>query len=404
MKEKSMGLVRYIENLPGLIAFWRFPQLNEGTWQSAYDSQAAERSYPLYLRRAMDPQLYHANNWPYQPLEYDSTGPIGRAIHFQCGHVFGEVPRYVFDKGALDIHGRTAFTMIAYVKYVGQRLLVAGVWDAGKNNGTGWDRNAGQRQYAIFTNLFESQSTVGHLSATGAATYPQSNYPGSQFARFRAIDGDVLHDGQWGCVATTFDPTTGALTAYLNGIAHPHLKTDPVERDVYQIEGEIQANPTYFKHAIYHPTRFLMKFDGYDVQSSGVFEHRLNVNLQDNVITYENDRKNHIDTSQLVVSVDVQRANQSILFKPLQISANHSNQIKLPHPVNTGDHIVARLIGPSGQIGNTISKEITKGAPFTIGRTTVEFNTLEHGSDFFVDGVAVFNRVLTDDELRKLAQ
>jgi len=352
----------------------------------------------------MNPQLYTPGSWPFQPLEFDTSGPIGRAIRFQRGYVFGEVPRMVFDRGALDIHGRMPFTMLAYVKYIGPRLLVAGIWDAGINDGTGWDRHAGRRQYAIFANLFHSHSTVAHLSATGASSYPQSRHPGSEFARVRAIDGGVLHDRQWGCVAITFQPQTGALTAYLNGIAHPCFQTDPVERSVYHITGEASANPVTFRHQIYHPKRFLLKFNGYDVQSTGVFEHRLDANLFDGSITYENDKLPSADTHQLVISVDVLRQGQSILDKPLRIAAQHGNTAALPQVTREGDEIVAELHGPGGRVGNPAKKLVTGGAPFTIGRTTVQYDTLEHGSDFFVDGVAVFNRVLTPDELLRLAR
>lgn len=398
-----MQLEDIINHMPGLIAFWRFAPKQQIPWQSTYDPAAAEKSYPLYLRRAMDPKLYCAEDWPYQPLLWDTTGPLGRAIRFQRGHVFAEVPRATFDRGALDIHGRMPFTMVAYVKYVGPRLLVAGVWDAGSNDGTGWDRHAGRRQYAIFTNLFESQSTVAHLSATGASSYPQSTFPGSQFARIRAIDGDVLADGQWACVAMTFEPDTGALTAYLNGIAHPCFKTDPVERSVYHIKDEISANPVTFKHPIYHPLRFMMKFDGYDVQSTGVYEHRLDVNLFNRTITYEHDKQVNADTNGYDITIDVLRDDQSILDKPLHINAQHGNMVSLPITPQTGDQIVAQLHLPTQSVGHPIRKTVSGGAPFTIGRTTVEYDTLEHGSDFFVDGVAVFNRVLRTDELRRLA-
>jgi len=46
---------------------------------------------------------------------------------------------------------------------------------------------------------------------------------------------------------------------------------------------------------------------------------------------------------------------------------------------------------------------ITEGAPFTFGRALgLGLDVLEDGSQLFVDGVAVFNRVLSENELKSL--
>ena len=56
---------------------------------------------------------------------------------------------------------------MAWVKFVGKRHLVAGIWDEG-----GWDKDGGRRPIALFGGLFGSKGVIGHISATGAASYP----------------------------------------------------------------------------------------------------------------------------------------------------------------------------------------------------------------------------------------
>ncbi len=54
-------------------------------------------------------------------------------------------------------------------------------------------------------------------------------------------------------------------------------------------------------------------------------------------------------------------------------------------------------------VGTPVQREIGRGAPFTIGRAPgVGNEPVKFGGTFLVDGVAVFNRVLGDEELRAL--
>jgi len=51
-----------------------------------------------------------------------------------------------------------------------------------------------------------------------------------------------------------------------------------------------------------------------------------------------------------------------------------------------------------------VQREIGRGAPFTTGRTMgLGKEPVKFGGTFMVDGVAVFNRVLSDEELRALS-
>lgn len=158
----------------GLVAFWDFNHANNDQWIAVNDPTVNVAAFPISLRQVGDPLSYTLKTWPYQDTQsrvlYDSSGPFGHGVRFNRGHIYGAVERDAFDKSLLDIRGYQAFTMISWVKFVGQRHMVAGIWDEG-----GWDRYSGRRQVALFAGLFNQKGTIAHISATGAASYPQSN-------------------------------------------------------------------------------------------------------------------------------------------------------------------------------------------------------------------------------------
>jgi hypothetical protein len=208
--------VNQVAETKGLVAFWDFSLMQDGKWTSYHDDEVVKHGFPVVLRRIGDPNPYKPEDWPHtdedSKLMFDSSGPFRHAVRFNKGYIFAEVPRSEFDQSPLDIHGRHPFTLIAWVKFVGKRHLVAGIWDEG-----GWDKYGGRRQIALFGGLFGSKGVIGHISATGASSYPQSTISGSQYARCRAIDGRGFENGQWVAMAMTFDPTTKMVTVYCNG-------------------------------------------------------------------------------------------------------------------------------------------------------------------------------------------
>jgi hypothetical protein len=401
--------VTQVATMRGLVAFWDFALMKDGVWTSYHDKDVINRSYPIFLRRIGDPKSYTPKDWPYTDKEsklvVDSSGPFGNAVRFNKGYIFAEVPRRDFDRTPLDIHGRQPFTLIAWVKFVGQRHLVAGIWDEG-----GWNKYEGRRQIALFGGLFGSQGVIAHVSATGAASFPQSNASGSQFARCRAIDGRDFADGEWVALAMTFDPGKDTVTAYLNGVATPKQLADPVAQSVFRYAQPVSANPFIFPWSIYSPRSFVLKFNGYDVLSSGVFEHWLHVDTEKGVITYD---CSHEDSAMAKrdfrVTFDVKRDGRSRLAEPIVFVAKEKVTISLPETLRMqpGDEIVTSLhFGDNGnwrQVGTGIRYPIRDGAPFTFGRALgLGTEPLDHGTQLYIDGVAVFNRVLTEKELGAL--
>ena len=398
--------VKKVADTEGLIAFWDFSLMEEGKWSSYHDPQVVKHGYPVVLRRIGDPKSYKLEAWPYDDdaskLEFDSSGPFGRAVRFNKGYVFAEVPRSEFDRSPLDIHGRKPFTLIAWVKFVGKRHLVAGIWDEG-----GWNKYGGRRQIALFGGLFGSKGVIGHISATGASSYPQSTISGSQYARCRAIDGRGFENDQWVAMAMTFDPTTDLVTVYCDGVATPTHIIDPVARDVFKYDKPVASNPYHFPWGIYSPRSFVLKFNGYDVRHSGVHEHWLHVDTEKKTVTYQ---RSCPDPTKVQGDFRVRfDCSQSLLANPIVFSAKHGTSIKLPDAlaVKPGGEIITSLevceAATWRRVGKEIRYEIREGAPFTFGRALGLGNEpIDHGTQLFIDGVAVFNRVLKPTELKQL--
>lgn len=394
----------------GLIAFWDFSLTKDGTWSSYHDDDVIGRSYPVFLRRIGDTKAYKPDEWPYDDerskLTFDTSGPFGHAIRFDQGYVFAEVPRREFDRSPLDVCGRQPFTLIAWTKFVGKRHLVAGIWDEG-----GWNKYGGRRQIALFGGLFGSKSVIGHISATGASSYPQSTISGSQYARCRAIDGQGFANDQWVAMAMTFDPATDEVVVYTDGVATPTNITDPVARDVFRPDGPIPSNPYRFPWAIYSSRAFVLKYNGYNVQSTGVYEHWLEIDTTAGKLTY---RRACPDTTKVQdsfrVTFNVEREETMLLPEPLRFTAENGESVELPDSVKlkVGDRIVTSLLMRDGDewkpVGTEIRYTLREGAPFTFGRALGLGNEpLDHGTQLFIDGVAVFDRALNGEELKALS-
>lgn len=394
--------------MPGLIAFWNFDHMENDSWNSHYDENTTEQSFPIFLKQIGDSIDYTVNDWPYDDNDSkiltDDSGPFEHAIRFNRGHIYGSVPRSLYADTPLNLHGRGAFTMVAWVKFIGERHMVAGIWDEG-----GWDRYKGRRQVALFTGLFNQKGVIGHVSATGAASYPQSKIDGSQYARIRAIDGQAFENDEWICMAMSYDPQQNLVKAYLNGKMTQYRLTDPVAEDVFKFTEEQISNPLFFDQSIYGPYNFVLKFNGYDLSSAGVSQHLLQVNLNEAYLVYNQDGPGKSKTK-FRIDFDIRRSGRSLLDYNLIFEIEGLEQkVLLPNELKVafGDQIYVSLEewknGSWKQVGSQLVKQISEGAPFTIGRALgLASEEIEHGSQLYVDGVAVFNRALRDEELQAI--
>jgi hypothetical protein len=110
------------------------------------------------------------------------------------------------------------------------------------------------------------------------------------------------------------------------------------------------------------------------------------------------------------VSFDVLREGTSLLARPFVGEVNEKTTVDLPGNVEMrpGDEIRASLQvrrdGQWQQVGSEIRYRIREGAPFTFGRALGLGNEpIDHGTQLHLDGVAVFDRILSGEELRALS-
>ena len=393
----------HVTTTPGLIAFWNFAEEAPGGWVSHRDPNACDRAFRLRLRRLGDPQAYTPATWPpvsgEPPLERIAGGPFGHAIRFDRGQCFAEVPRADFTGTALDVHGRQPFTMLAWVSFWGERHLVAGVWDEG-----GWDRYGGRRQFALFGGLFGAKGTIAHLSATGAASYPQAEVEGAQYARMKAIDGAAFPDHQWVCMGMSYDPQAQTMEARLNGVRTASTLADPVVAVVTGQRLEKAMNPADFPWPIFSSRAFLIKFNGYSVARDGVQEHALFVDLDQESAIYRFVGAQ----SEVRLTLTLERAGQVIVRRTWTPDGT-SRQLPGFAQASLGDVLEAvlesRLESQDWQpLGTPVRRTLSEGAPFTIARALGlgAKDASGHGSQMHVAGVALFNRVLSDAEYREL--
>jgi hypothetical protein len=399
---------RTILDTADLIAFWDFEHTVDDVWMSRFNEQASSRSFPLYLRQIGDDTNYSIVEWPHEAPEakilVDSSGVLGSAVRFNQGYIYGAVPRDVFDESPLDLHGTRPFTLIAWVKFVGERHMVAGIWDEG-----GWQKYSGRRQAALFAGLFQQKGVIAHVSVTGAASYPQSGVDGAQYARIRAIDGEAFENEQWVAMAMTYDPDKREVRAFLNGEMTPLMLADPVSADVFQFTVTPSANPLAFEGPIYSPRSFVLKYNGYSLSATGISEHRLHVDLDQQTLTYEQEGSDGPNQTYRIM-FDIERAGASLLGESVVMAGVDGKVLELEFrgTISVGDEIITTLEhlqdGEWTRTGTELRSKITLGAPFTFGRALgLDSEEIEHGSQLFLDGVAVFSRVLSDEELERLS-
>lgn len=395
---------------PGLIAFWDFQRSDaQGRWVSRFDAKTVERPYPVVLRRIGDAKAYVPAQWPYgdeaSRLDISDEGPFGKAVRFNQGFIFAEVPRTEFDGTPLDLNGRRPFTLLAWTRFTGKRHLVAGIWDEG-----GWDKYGGRRQVALFGGLFGSQGVIAHVSSTGAASFPQSSAKGAQYARMKAMDGASFANDRWVCMGMSYDGARGEVSAYLNGVRTPKSYGDDVIKDVFGTRAAEPVNPAAFTLPIFAPRAFLLKFNGYNLVADGVSEQRLFVDLDGKRLAYGRSAPVGGKPGRFQVRVEVRRGTAAVV-PPLVWEVTGDAERELPPTLDakTGDVVVASLwtmpaAGDWQRVGTEVSRTLGEGAPFTFGRALgLGAEELAHGSQLKLGGVAVFNRVLSEQELVALS-
>ena len=141
-------------------------------------------------------------------------------------------------------------------------------------------------------------------------------------------------------MAMTFDPANSLVTAYLNGVATASIKTDPVAQSVFQYKDPVPCNPFPFHSRIYSPHAFKLKYNGYHIRTSGIFEHWLFIDGENATVTYgKSCPAPQTITDTYKVRFQVKRNGSDLFVGPLEFQAVNNATLNLPKQtrLRTGD-------------------------------------------------------------------
>lgn len=419
-----------VRNTNGLVAFWDFDKKNTSTNNfTAYSNISSTSTdanlYPMTLRRYNDDLKYNESTWPYSatPIFSENDGPFGKSLKVNKGYLFTKVDRLdFFNKPLGNISGHDPFTLMAWVKFYGtNRHSIAGIWDEGADD-NGNKRYNGQRQYSLFTISRFPNKVWGHVSATGAASFPQSTKGGSQYARIRAINGTEYVTERWYMVALTYDGTKA--TCYLDGVATPFSYTgngrtdnEDIEPDVYGSAFKKLTNPKKFDYGvgIYDPKKFIVKFNGYNYTTNGgIYEEYAIVDIKNTnskTISYGFKAVDGVEKPIRSIKYSFKRngtpiSNGTGTFNNIEngqsANANLSSQLNIQNGdvLEISMYSSTTIQNSSTQIGTIVKRDINQGADFSVGR--ILGSSIESGVEMYIDGVAMYNRVLNENELLNL--
>lgn len=395
--ESSEDRIRVVSRVPGLVAFWDFVKREPGGAQrfTAHVPAGSKNDY------ALDAANYIRDYWgagreaTYADFPLLGRGPFGQAVRIVKENdpdfrPFLFVPRARLHNTPLDIkgEGKSVTVVVWAIRESGNHAL-AGIWHEGtdlqqKETTSIQKVERGQRQYALFAGLNKEGSACGHVSENGASSFL------NRYALHKSNSADVspavpadspaeVLDRSWQCFAMTFDHERDELTGWLNGksgdrwLENP--KQDKLISSAYNawLQGHLHWQPgvqpgedeKFPRDQYYNPPENLPL--AVKVVSEGIGER---VALQEFRYTRVLVRlRKEADGTWMPVERD--------------LVALRLNPWWYPHGIYT-------------------PKDAQSGGPFTIGR--VIHSSRGVGFTGWIGGVAVFDRALSEGELKSLAE
>jgi len=393
--QERIDLVRQI---PGLVALWDFVHRRD-SWEThnpfiSIPGEPDGRAYELEPRN-ISLDYWHQGSQPtLTDFDLFGRGPFGQAVRFD--DPLGEtdlpvlaVPRKHLHDSPLDIKGKgKSVTLVVWLLYEKGNHAIAGMWHEGTVTPKGEApvvQEPGKRQFGLFAGLQANKGGIGaHISENGGSSF------GDIYARHLASNPTKMKkikpgtkpadsDSYWNAVGLVFDNEENCVNAYVNGLAEDVWVENPKESRFYQHvyrawrQGQLAAldgiqpgeDVNYPKDQYYRPPE--------------------DEALETKLVEWTSDRVVRLETYSFTkVEATYERKSDGTLGKPLkrELIAMKSN------PYFFGYDIYA-------------PKTMEEGGPFTIGRV---IHSNRHATlSAWIGGVAVFDRALSDDEMKRLA-
>jgi len=386
--------VGIVTSIPGCVAFWDFVRREAGPphrW-CAYVPATSPTDYPLEVMNYVREYWGQGREATWADIPQLGRGPFGNAIRIRREEdpwfrpmLF--VPRERLHDTPLDIKGmdRGVSVVVWAIRESGNHAL-AGIWHEGtdlKQPSTETIQKVvrGQRQYALFAGLNVEGSACGHVSENGGSSFRnryalhKCNSAGVSPAVPADSPPEVL-DASWQCFAMTFDPRREELTGWLNGEAGDRWLGNPANDRL--LPSVVEA----WRQGHLHREPGLQPGENPDYPPDQFYNPPEDVPVCAQVLEESAERRVELlEYRYTRVKATFVREGNGWRRADRQMVALRLNPWWYPHSI---------WAPPPGL-----------GGPFTIGR--VIHSSRGVGCTGWIGGVAVFDRPLTPEELRRLA-
>ncbi len=388
--------VEIVRGMPGFVALWDFVKRDPGTGQfTAHQPDGSTRDFRL------EPMNYVLDYWGQGlPATLDDFPLLGRGPFGQAIRILPEqnesfrpclvLPRERLHDSPLDVKGPgQSVSMVAWVIRESGNHAIAGIWHEGtdlkSDKGEILRVEQGRRQYALFAGLgAKNGASAVHVSENGAKSF------GDKYARNLAVTPELIPtapaeappeqlDAAWSVMGFVFDNAADTVTAYLDGQASEFWIDDPSKHNFFKwpANGWLQAQ--------LHRQPGLQEGEDPDYPADQFYEPPERKPLQVELVSEAADERverHHFPFTRVRVTLGRDAAGAFTVVKQRELVALKANPFWFPHD----------LYHP---------QRAEEGGPFTIGRVIHTGRSV--GFTGWIGGVAVFNSVLTPEQMARLA-
>ena len=378
-------------DIPDLVAFWDFVERESDGKRRfvAHVPSGSPTNYPLDAGNYIRDYWGAGREATYADFPQLGRGPFGNAVRIVKEvdpnfRPFLHVPRSRLHDTPLDIKGKdkSVSVVVWAIRESGNHAL-AGIWHEGtdlKQNETASIKKIerGQRQYALFAGLNKQGSACGHVSENGASSFlnkyalHKCNSLGQSPEVPADADTEQL-DKAWQCFAMTFDHENDELTGWLNGVSGDRWLENPKQDSLISY--------AYNAYRQGHFSKMPGKQEGEDE-------------------SFPKDQYYNPPEDQTLSSKVIRESSEE------RVELREYRYTKVMVTLRNGEEVERELVGlrlnPWWYPHDIYSpKDAESGGPFTIGR--VIHSSRSVGFTGWIGGVAVFDRALSEWELRALA-
>jgi hypothetical protein len=389
--DETKDRVALVTSTPGCVAFWDLVKREPGGERrfTAHVPSGVLNNYPLDAANYIKDYWGAGREATYSDFPQLGRGPFGNAIRISKEtdpdfRPFLYVPRSRLHDTPLDIKGKgkSVSVVVWAIRESGNHAL-AGIWHEGtdlkQNETTSIAKvERGQRQYALFAGLNKQGSACGHVSENGASSFlnKYALHKANSLDQSPEISADSpaeVLDKSWQCFAMTFDQEKDELSGWLNGVSGDRWLDNPKKDQLISFAYNAYMQGYYAK--------LPGKQDGEDE-------------------TFPKDQYyNPPETKTLSVKVIREAAGQHVELREHRFT---KIEVTIQDGKEVARDLVAFRLNPWWYPHDLYSpKDAESGGPFTIGR--VIHSSRGVGFTGWIGGVAVFDRALTGNELKMLA-